>query len=155
MTTAGSRPAVLGPEHRPAGIVTRVVAAGADLALVIVMGSLVYAGVAGARLVWSPTTFAWPEPPFWLVLGVEAFLAVSYLTAAWAISGRTYGSSLMGVRVLSHRRGPLGWTRSFLRAVFCVFFPIGLFWVVVSPNRRSVQDLVLRTIVVYDWRGAV
>jgi len=33
-----------------------------------------------------------------------------------------------------------------------VFFPVGVFWVVLSPERRSVQDVVLRTVVVYDWR---
>ena len=32
-----------------------------------------------------------------------------------------------------------------------MFFPIGLFWCVVSPERRSVQDVVLWTRVVYDW----
>jgi hypothetical protein len=26
--------------------------------------------------------------------------------------------------------------------------------VILSPERRSVQDVVLRTVVVYDWRGA-
>ena len=33
---------------------------GVDMAVVIVLGSLVYLTVAGARLVWSPTTFTWP-----------------------------------------------------------------------------------------------
>jgi hypothetical protein len=36
-----------------------------------------------------------------------------------------------------------------VRAVFCVAFPPLLFWAIV--NRRSVQDLVLRTAVIYDW----
>ena len=38
-----------------------------------------------------------------------------------------------------------------MRSAFCVFFPIGLFWCVISPERRSVQDVVLWTSVVYDW----
>jgi hypothetical protein len=32
-----------------------------------------------------------------------------------------------------------------------VVFPIGLAWVVASGANRSVQDLVLRTNVTYDW----
>ena len=36
---------------------------GVDMAVVIVLGSLVYLTVAGARLIWSPTTFSWPEVP--------------------------------------------------------------------------------------------
>jgi hypothetical protein len=33
-----------------------------------------------------------------------------------------------------------------------VMFPPGLLWVVVSPRRRSVQDVMLLSVVVYDWR---
>ena len=35
--------------------------------------------------------------------------------------------------------------------VLCVVFPIGLLWCVVSEENRSVQDLLLRTSVIYDW----
>ena len=126
---------------------------GADMAVVIVLGALAYVAVAGAKLVWSATTFQWPEPPFWLVISVEFLLAIVYLTSFWAMTGRSYGDSLLGLRVLSRKRQIPGWTLAFVRAVFCVFFPVGLFWVVLSPERRSIQDLVLRTVVVYDWHG--
>jgi ribose/xylose/arabinose/galactoside ABC-type transport system permease subunit len=33
-----------------------------------------------------------------------------------------------------------------------IAFPIGLLWCGVSASRRSVQDVVLRTSVIYDWR---
>jgi hypothetical protein len=36
-----------------------------------------------------------------------------------------------------------------------VVFPIGLFWVVINRHRRSIQDIVLRTEVVYDWTTAL
>ena len=143
-----------GAEHRPAGIVTRVAAMGVDMAVVIVLGSLVYLAVAGARLVWSPTTFSWPDVPFWLTIVVEFSIAILYLTGSWAMTGRSYGASLLGLRVLSRRGRIPGWALAFVRAVFCVFFPVGLFWVILSPERRSIQDVMLRTVVVYDWRGA-
>ena len=127
---------------------------GVDMAVVIVLGSLVYITVAGARLIWSPTTFAWPEIPFWVTIVVEFTIAVLYLTGSWAMTGRSYGATLLGLRVLSRRGQIPGWALAFVRAVFCVFFPIGLFWVILSPERRSAQDVVLRTVVVYDWRGA-
>jgi hypothetical protein len=44
-----------------------------------------------------------------------------------------------------------GWGLSIVRAVFCVAVPFGLLWVIFSPGRRSLQDVVLRTVVVYDW----
>jgi len=154
MTSAAKQRVEFGPEHRPAGIVTRMAAAGIDLAVVVVLWSLIYATVAGARLIWSPTTFEWPTPPVWLTFGLGLVLAVLYLTASWAMTGRSYGASLLGLRVLSFRRELPGWALSFVRANFCVFFPVGLFWVILSPGRRSIQDVVLRTMVVYDWRGA-
>jgi hypothetical protein len=50
------------------------------------------------------------------------------------------------------------WTGALVRAAFCVVFAVGLFWVLISGANRSVQDVVLRTSVVYDWghrqRGA-
>jgi hypothetical protein len=36
--------------------------------------------------------------------------------------------------------------------VLCVLFPLLLFWAVVDRHRRSVQDLLVRTSVVYDWK---
>ena len=39
-----------------------------------------------------------------------------------------------------------------IRAVLCVLFPLLLFWAVVDRRRRSVQDLIVRTAVVYDWK---
>jgi uncharacterized RDD family membrane protein YckC len=127
---------------------------GVDMAVVIVIGSLIYLGVAVVKLIWSPATFQWPDAPFFLTVVVELTIAVLYLTASWAMTGRTYGDSLLGLRVLSFRRRIPGWALSFVRAVLCVMFPFGLLWVVLSPSRRSIQDVVLRTIVVYDWHAA-
>lgn len=127
---------------------------GVDMAVVVVIGSLIYLAIAGVRLIWSPASFQWPDVPFFITVVVEGAIAVLYLTGSWAMTGRTYGDSLLGLRVLSFRRRIPGWSLSFVRALFCVFFPVGLFWVVLSPSRRSVQDVVLRTIVVYDWHAA-
>jgi hypothetical protein len=40
---------------------------------------------------------------------------------------------------------------SFVRAALYAIFPIGLLWVLGSGQNRSLQDLVLRTSVIYDW----
>ena len=39
-----------------------------------------------------------------------------------------------------------------LRAVMYTFFAVGLVWCAVSPRRRSVQDILVGTSVIYDWR---
>ncbi len=141
-------------EQRPAGIVTRSAAAGIDLAVVIVVSSLAYLGLVLAKLVWSPTTFTWPSVPVWATLSFGFAFAVLYLTVGWVTTGRSYGAYVMGLRVLTNRHRMLRWAHSFVRAAFCVFFPVGLAWVIFSPKRRSLQDVALRTTVVYDWHIA-
>ena len=67
------------------------------------------------------------------------------------MDGRTYGCHVLGLRVVSYRGSRMRPLGALLRAVFCVFFPIGLLWCAASRANRSVQDVVLRTSVVYDW----
>ncbi len=33
----------------------------------------------------------------------------------------------------------------------CVLFPLGLFWSAISRRNASLQDLLVRTSVIYDW----
>jgi len=133
-----------------AGVVTRVLAACVDTAAVFLLAVLLDLGAAGVRFAWSPARFSWPQPAATVSLLVLAVVAVGYLAVAWAVTGRTYGARLLGLRVLSTRHTLLGWTRSVLRALACVLLPIGLLWSGVSRRRLSLQDLVFRSVVVYD-----
>jgi len=138
------------PRATYAGVVTRLIAAAVDSAAVVLLAVLLDLTAAGARFVWSPGDFRWPK--LTIVSAGSALLAVAvvYLSVGWALTGRTYGARLMGLRVLSSRYELLGWVRSVLRAVVCVLWPVGLLWCGVSRTRRSVADLALRTVVVYD-----
>ena len=78
-------------------------------------------------------------------------LLTVYLAVSWRGSGRTYGNHVMGLRVVNHRGQRLHPVVSFVRAALYVIFPIGLLWVLVSGHNRSLQDLVVRTSVIYDW----
>lgn len=139
--------------HR-AGIVTRTLAAVVDLAMVVGALTGVWVGWAAVRFLLDPKKFTWPAPPIGVVL-VEAYvLAVLYLTVAWATSGRSVGAYLLGLRVVNFRGRRMTWPGALARAAFCVFFPWGLLWILVSRGNRSVQDVVLRTSVVYDWSAA-
>jgi uncharacterized RDD family membrane protein YckC len=133
-----------------AGVVTRSLAAAVDVVAVVLVAAVLDLAAAGARFVWSPIDFSWPRPTPAVTVGVLLAVAVGYLAVGWAIAGRTYGARLLGLRVLSSRLELLGWTSSVLRAAVCVLWPIGLLWCGVSPSRRSVADLVVRSVVVYD-----
>ena len=138
------------PPTAHAGVVTRGLAAVVDAIAVAGLAVLLDLTAAGIRFVWSPTDFRWPE--LGVLKSVVALLvvAVVYLTVGWSTTGRTYGGKLVGVRVLSVGHGLLGWVRSALRALACVLWPVGLLWCCISPSRRSLQDIVFRSVVVYD-----
>lgn len=137
--------------HR-AGIVTRFVAAAADAGIVGLVLVGAYLGWAGFLFLLDPRHFTFPDFRLFASLLVGAVVLGLYLTTAWAIGGRTYGNLLMGLRVVGVLGGDVGWVRAALRAGFYVLFPIGLFWVVLDPRQRSIQDRVLATAVVYDWK---
>ena len=82
---------------------------------------------------------------------VAALVLILYLAVCWMGSGRTYGNLVMGLRVVNGKGRRLHPLNALTRAVFYIIFPIGLLWVVVSGQNRSLQDLVLRTSVIYDW----
>ncbi|MEV0947020.1 RDD family protein [Rhodococcus sp. NPDC049939] len=139
------------PVRHSAGIVTRGLAAGIDLLVASAMMGFIYVGALITQLLFSPQEFSFPAGS--VVLSVSTFISVSvlYLTACWAVSGRTVGAVTMGLRVVSRNGELIGWPRAFLRAVLYVMFGFGLLWAAVDRRRRSVQDILLRTAVVYDW----
>lgn len=135
-----------------AGVVTRTVAAGIDAAIVVVILLLVYLGYAGLLFLLDPRGFSFPDTRFLVSMVMGAVVLFLYLTAAWAIGGRTYGNLVMGLRVVGVLGGDVGWIRAAARAAFYIALPIGLFWVAVDRRQRSIQDRVLATAVVYDWQ---
>ena len=134
-----------------AGLVTRLVANTIDAVVVGIALGAAYLGLAAFVFVLDPRQFEFPTSGLLLSLTAALGLSIAYLALAWWLAGKTYGDHLMGLRVVGRGRRRLGPLRSLARAAFCVVFPIGLFWCAVSPERRSVQDLVLWTRVVYDW----
>ncbi len=134
-----------------AGVVTRTIAGAVDYAIVAVLVLVTYAGIGIVQFLLDPRSVSWPTWSllvFTLVGWAYLFL---YLTVAWWTTGRTVGSWLMGVRVVNFRGERLRLVGAVVRSAFCVVFPVGLFWCVVSGANRSVQDVVLRTSAVHDW----
>jgi uncharacterized RDD family membrane protein YckC len=136
--------------HR-AGIVTRTAANVVDsaVALAIVAGG--YAAWCVVTFLIRPRAFRFPAPAPLALLACWAGVLFVYFTASWATTGRSYGDHLLGLRVVDSEGERLTWAAALARSAFCVLVPIGLYWAVVSPTNRSLQDTVLRTSVLYDW----
>lgn len=137
-----------------AGVVTRLAAGAVDLLVVVLIICAIYAGVAGFLFLLHPSSFHFPRGLGWSIPVVGFAVAVPYLTLCWCMTGRTYGDVLLGLRVVNHDGRQLRLVGALLRAAFCVVFPIGVLWIAFSPANRSVQDVVLRTSVIYDWLPA-
>ncbi|MGV9710844.1 RDD family protein [Gordonia sp. NPDC003424] len=135
---------------RTAGIVSRSVGATVDLLTVAAMLGGVYIGFTMVLLVVNAPQVKFPNPgPLFTATG-WIVASILYNTLCWAISGRTLGCVLMGLRVRGRRRNVMRPSVALLRAVFYTFVPIGLAWVAVDPRRRSIPDIVLGTKVVYS-----
>ena len=138
-------------QGRRAGVASRFLADGIDLIVIIASVAGVYLAFAGFKFLVRPRAFTWPEPSA-LNLGTLAWIMlIAYLTIGWAVTGRTFGKTVLGLRVVEADGSPLRLWRAFVRALLCAAFPIGLFWSAVSHRNASVQDLIVRTTVVYDW----
>lgn len=139
-------------QGRRAGVVTRMVAAAIDG--IVVSGVLLagYGALAVAFFLLDPRRFTFPDIGLLFSMTSAFVVLVVYQALAWWLTGRTYGGRVMGLRVVSFRGGRQRLSGALLRSLFCAAFPIGILWVAVSRENRSVQDVVLRTSVVYDWQ---
>ena len=132
-----------------AGLITRSLANVADLVVVVMIVIGGYLAVAATRFLLGPATFVFPAVSARTLLLVGLGVQALYFLVTWAVVGGTYGDRLLGLRVCDDRGARLGWGRCAVRAVLCTIFPVGLLWVLVSQENRSVQDVVLRTSVAY------
>ncbi len=141
-----------------AGFVSRTVAAGIDVALIFltVLGTVAVFWM--ISFIIDPMTPGTPlttsndrVPGVGIMIVYGYFLNWAYWTVCWATTGRTIGNLVMGLRVINYKGERVRWVGAAVRAAFCTTFPFGLLWVIVSGANRSVQDVVMRTSVIYDW----
>jgi uncharacterized RDD family membrane protein YckC len=139
-----------------AGFVSRAIACSIDV--LIVFGIV----LSTAAVLWmlsfiiNPTTPSTADsgsrvPELWFFVLYGYFLNWAYWTICWASSGRTIGNLVMGLRVVNRHGKRLGWGAAAVRSLFCTGFAFGLLWVIISRANRSVQDVAMRTSVIYDW----
>jgi uncharacterized RDD family membrane protein YckC len=136
----------------PAGLITRGIANVVDIAVILILLVVGYFSLSAVLFMFRPRSFSFPEPGRYWSMSLGALAAVIYLAFGWYVSGRTPGKQLTGLRVRTTSGGDLGLLVASGRALLCVVFPIGLLWAAFSRKNASIQDLLLRTAVVYDWR---
>jgi uncharacterized RDD family membrane protein YckC len=136
-----------------AGLVSRLLASAVDLVIVAGAVGAGYLAVSMVLFLWNPAGFRFPAADRTWLLAAGGVVLFCYLSASWAMTGRTWGDLLLGLRVVNYRGEPLRVAGAAVRAALCVAFPVGILYVAVSRANRSVADVVLRTSVVYAWGG--
>ena len=122
-----------------------VVFTGAGLISAIVVGSVNV--VLGADLEWD-----WRAG----VLGLVAF-SIWFFLYFWvgvAISGRTPGMSVLGIKVVEREGPPVRPSHAAIRALvlpISIATVVGMLGVVFDARQRALHDVAAKTAVVYDW----
>jgi uncharacterized RDD family membrane protein YckC len=97
--------------------------------------------------------------PIWLTALAFGLWLWIYFGGSWAASGKTTGMALLGVRVVNGDGGPLDRWRGVLRApalgLSLLTFGIGLVGIVIGRRHRGLQDVLVGSVVVYDWDARV
>jgi uncharacterized RDD family membrane protein YckC len=138
-------------QGRRAGFVSRALADVIDwfvilgilVFLILVVSVIVFLFTRNVRLVRWPT---------WLHLVAFWLISVSYFTNGWATTGKTVGKVAVGLRVLTREGTRLPFRRAFARALLCATFYPALVWVLFSRHNFGLEDLAVRSQVVYDWK---
>jgi uncharacterized RDD family membrane protein YckC len=143
-----------GLEGHYAGIVTRLAGFVIDVVMIGVLfalGGLAIEYVASVMLrdsvEFSDATIL---PP--VALGVWAFL---YFAHPLAVSGRTLGMAVVGVRVVRADGSELGTRRAVVRVLALplsfLLLCFGILLIVIRADRRALHDLIAGSAVVYAW----
>ncbi|MGH7873985.1 MAG: RDD family protein [Candidatus Binatia bacterium] len=83
-----------------------------------------------------------------------AFLTTAYFVVFHGMDGKTVGKWLLGLRVIAGGKAPVTYRQAFLRwlATIVVTIPlgIGIFWILLSREKRGWHDRIARTWVIRD-----
>src|SRR4051794_26679823 len=104
----------------PAGIATRAAANIIDFAVTAGMLGGIYAGFATVRFLRNPRSFTFPAPSLAFVIIAGSVVAGLYFAVCWALSGRTYGALVFGLRVVGRDGRHPHVALALLRATACV-----------------------------------
>ncbi len=137
-----------------AGAATRLAAFAVDQSV----ATAVFA-IASAVLVWVVTLVTageinW-EPATWLTGIAYIVWLFVYYAYPWSVSGKTFGMSLLGIRVVRADGAPAGVRNATLRTLALplsfLTLGIGFLPIIFGRQHRALHDAIAGTAVVYAW----
>ena len=154
MSTQAAPERDIGLQGHYAGIVTRLASFLVDAFTVVVVYAL--AGQVFEFLVSSVAgdEFTFRDHP---VVASTALVVWAFLYFAYplAVSGRTFGMALFGLRAVRRDGGDLDTRHAVIRVIaFPLSFLLlgfGFLLILLRRDRRALQDLIAKTAIVYSW----
>lgn len=137
-----------------AGFASRLVALAIDVGILWGLFTLAVAGLQlFIELITGTKVQATHNRPIWdVALGIWSVL---YFAVQWTMSARTPGMAVMGLRVVRRDGSRFGAKTAWLRTVglaLCGIIPlVAVIVFFASRERRSLDDMVAGTAVVYSW----
>ncbi len=137
-----------------AGSVSRFVAYAIDLAVSSGLFSLALAAISYVAKIVSGHEVSWNRQNTVVVI-VYVLWEFFYFGYAWAVSGRTFGMAVLGIKVVQ-ADGQLiqprqGVVRSLAFPLSFLLFGLGFLGILVQREHRALHDLIAGTAVVYAW----
>jgi uncharacterized RDD family membrane protein YckC len=136
-----------------AGIISRALAFGIDVALLNIGFFAASALVALAASVFLPDPSGVSTPALAVGAGVWLVAGAMYLLLFWSLAGQTPGMRFLGVAIEADGSRELGLGRAVRRLVGFVLswipFGLGFIGVVLGERRRGLQDVIAGTEVAY------
>ena len=137
-----------------AGSVSRFLAYAIDLLISSAVFTLALAAISYVVNIVTGRQVSWNRQEILVVILYVAW-QFFYFGYSWAVSGRTLGMAVLGVRVVradgavaEPRRGVV---RALVFPLSFLLFGLGFLGILVQRERRALHDLIAGTAVVYSW----
>jgi uncharacterized RDD family membrane protein YckC len=149
-----ARGALVSLQGHYAGAVTRFVAYSIDLVVSTAVFALALGAISwGVRIVTGHDV-SWNRSNIVVAIIFVAWEFL-YFGYCWAVSGRTPGMALLGIRVVRADGAILPAKQAVLRALVFplsfLLFGLGFIGILVQHEHRALHDLIAGSAVVYSW----
>jgi uncharacterized RDD family membrane protein YckC len=137
-----------------AGSVSRFLAYVIDLGVSSAVFALGLAGISFVAEIVTGHSISWNKSNI-VVAVIFAVWQFFYFGYSWAVSGRTFGMAVLGLRVVRADGAELdpwrGVVRSLVFPLSFLLFGLGMLGILVQREHRALHDLIAGSAVIYAW----
>jgi uncharacterized RDD family membrane protein YckC len=154
VSTRPAQDALVGLQGHYAGAVTRFAAYSIDLVVSTAVFALALAAISWGVRIITGHDISWNRSNVVVAIIYVAWQFL-YFGYCWAVSGRTPGMALLGIRVVRADGTVLPPKQAVLRALVFplsfLLFGLGFIGILVQHEHRALHDLIAGSAVVYSW----